>query len=540
MDYNYTQSLQVIKILSDLKTRIVQQNLPRDIERLQCIFLESFPISILAVYKISKSSVAKTPGVDGKYFPTVSIKREHYLNQQLTGTRYQKSGKSFKVKKDLPKKAIITDEIIKQLQLELSKETLKFCFQLLQQCNIKTMQKNYKGSNIRRVWVPQKNQGEYGPLDIPTVRDRVLQQIVAWGIMPVTESQADALSFGFRPKRSATQAIAYVYRKLSKSRIACKRNRFTPKKVEKKIYESFTGKKAKFKSSKAYVSKKMNKRRRVYTYDYWIYPVKNYKPVFFKLYSQYHYLNVDIVKCFDKISHQTIYERIPLTNKYLFFIKHWVTSTVIGHEMRQGKNIKFKPTSGVPQGSIIGPLICNFVLDGLQDFVQDNLPVRYTKSKAELNYVRFKTGKEPTKSVSRVYLQVFCVRYADDILILSKCAKSHVEKIQHLLVQFLNEKGLKIKNPSVFQGKRFKPSSSIRYLGFIFKYPNLNKINSNKGKYTKLKFNPISVAHGTFCRYSYSGPYLLIQKRRVKKLKDSLKIQLNKKNRYLPVNLMID
>lgn len=540
MDYNYTQSLQVIKILPDLKTRIVQQNLPHDIERLQCIFLESFSISILAVYEISKSFGAKTPGVDGKYVSTISMKRENYLNLQLTGTRYQRSGKSFKVKKDLPKKALITEEIMKQLKLELSEETLKFRFQLLQQCNVKTIRKNYKGSNIRRVWIPKKNPGEYRPLGIPTLRDRALQQIVTWGILPISESQADALSFGFRPKRSAAQAIAYVYRKLSKSRITRKRNHFIPKKVGKERYDSFVGKKAKFKSFKIFVGKEPKKRKRAYKYDYWIYPEKDCKPVPFKLHSQYYYLNVDIVKCFDKISHQTIYEKTPLTSKYLFFIKRWASSAIIGPEVKGGKNIKFKPISGVPQSSIIGPMICNIVLDGLQDFIQDNLPTRYTKSKEELDYIKFKTDKEPTKSVSRVYLQVFCVRYADDILILSKCLKSHVKKMQNLLIKFLNRRGLEIKNSSVFQGKRFKPGSSIEYLGFSFKYPNLNKPGFDRGKYTKLEFSPMSIADGTFARYSRSGPYLLIQKQCMKKLKDSLKIQLNRKNSYLSVEMMID
>lgn len=540
MDYNYVQSLQVIKILPGLKTRIVQQNLPHEIERLQCIFMESFPISVLAVYDISKSSGANTPGVDGKHFSTMKIKRECYLNQQLKRTRYQKSGKSFKVKKNLPKKAIINNEILKQLKSELSEETLKYRFQLIQQCNMKTIRKNYKGNSVRRVWIPKKNPGEYRPLGIPTLRDRVLQQIISWGISPISESQADALSFGFRPQRFAAQAIAYIYRKLSKSRITRKRNRFTPKKVGKETYESFRGKKAKFQNSKTYVSKEIRKRRRTYNYDYWIYPEKICKPVPFKLYSQYYYLNVDIVKCFDKISHKIIYEKVPLTSKYLFFIKRWATNFIIGPENPGGKNVKFKPASGVPQGSIIGPLICNIVLDGLQDFVQDNLPTRYMKSKEELDYVKFKTGKEPTKSVSRTYLQVFCLRYADDILILSKCAKSHVEKIQHLLVEFLGRRGLEIKNSSVFQGKRFKPGSSIEYLGFKFKCPNLNKSSFDKGKYTKLGFNPMSVADGMFSRYSRSGPYLLIQNQRLKKLKDSLKMQLNRKNSYFSVELMID
>jgi len=224
----------------------------------------------------------------------------------------------------------------------------------------------------------------------------------------------------------------------------------------------------------------------------------------------------------------------------LFFIKRWTTNLIIGPKDQKGKNTKIKPTTGVPQGSVIGPMICNIVFDGLQDFVQDSLPTRYTKSKEELDYVKFKIGKEPTKSVSRTYLQVFCVRYADDILILSKCNKSHIEKIQYLLIEFLDKRGLKVKNSSTFQGKRFKPGSCIEYLGFKFKYPDLNKSSFDKGKYTKLAFNPLSIADGTFSRYSRSGPFLLIQNRRLKKLKDSLKIQLNRKNTYLPVELMID
>ena len=112
--------------------------------------------------------------------------------------------------------------------------------------------------------------------------------------------------------------------------------------------------------------------------------------------------------------------------------------------------------------------------------------------------------------------------------------------MQNLLIKFLNRRGLEIKNSSVFQGKRFKPGSSIEYLGFSFKYPNLNKPGFDRGKYTKLEFSPISIADRTFARYSRSGPYLLIQKQCMKKLKDSLKIQLNRKNSYFSVEMMID
>ena len=512
-DYNYIQSLLVIKNLSKLKVRIVQQNIPNEIERLQCIFLESFPISILAVYEISKSSGANTPGIDGKFFKTLNDKKYDFQQEMLKGTRYQRSGKTHKVKKTPPSKSIINDEILKQLKSELLEETLQFRFKLLQQSNLKTLRKNYKGNNILRVFVPKKKLDEFRPLGIPTLRDRVLQQIVIWGIQPISESQADSLSFGFRPQRSAIQAIAYIYRKLSKSRIIRKRARFKLLNVGKKQFVSFTGKKAKFKTSNS---------------------------VSFKFYSQYYYLDVDIVKCFDKISHQVIYEKVPLTNKYLYLIKCWSTRSIIGPEIKGGPNIKFIPVEGVPKGSIIGPMICNIVLDGLQDFIQDNLPDRYKRSKKELEYVEYKTGKESISSVSDTYLQVFCIRYVDDILILGKCLKLHVKKIQNLLIEFLSRRGLKIKNAVTFQGKRFKPGSSINYLSFTFKYPNFNSINFGKGKYTKLEFTPMSIVDGTLSRYSRSGPFLLIQSSSVKKLKNNLRIQLSRKNTHLSVKTMID
>ena len=37
--------------------------------------------------------------------------------------------------------------------------------------------------------------------------------------------------------------------------------------------------------------------------------------------DQYHYLNVDIVKYFESISHKEIYFKTPITNKYKYLLK---------------------------------------------------------------------------------------------------------------------------------------------------------------------------------------------------------------------------
>ena len=162
---------------------------------------------------------------------------------------------------------------------------------------------------------------------------------------------------------------------------------------------------------------------------------------------------------------------------------------MVNPKVENSNNIKLEFNSGIPQDPILGPIICNIVLDGLQDFVQNNLPSKYTKSKEELRYLKFKTGIKLMRPVLRSQLQIFCIRYLDNILILSRSNKLLVKTLQYLLIEFLDKKGLKIKNSSIFQGKRFKPGSSINYLGFKFKYPNLNQSNFDKGKYTKFNVN---------------------------------------------------
>jgi group II intron reverse transcriptase/maturase len=67
--------------------------------------------------------------------------------------------------------------------------------------------RRYRPLPARRVFIPKPGSSEQRPLSIPTVRDRIVQAAVRIVLEPIFEADMLDCSFGFRPRRSAHDAL---------------------------------------------------------------------------------------------------------------------------------------------------------------------------------------------------------------------------------------------------------------------------------------------------------------------------------------------
>jgi len=138
-------------------------------------------------------------------------------------------------------------------------------------------------------------------------------------------------------------------------------------------------------------------------------------------YKAKYVLDADISKCFDRINHNTLLDKIKTYPSLRKQLKSWLKSGV----MERG-NIS-QTNEGTPQGGVISPLLANIALHGMEDRIK-----QYAET--------LKGGKSKTNN--RISLSL--IRYADDFVIIHEDINV-ILKSQEIITEWLSDIGLELK-----------------------------------------------------------------------------------------------
>lgn len=463
-------------------------NIPRDIKEIQQLFIESRAVCLLTIQEIKNSSASVTPGIDNIAFSSWEKKKQEFIKRKIKNTRYFKSSKKFKVKKDLPKAVIMDKSVENSLRESVIIENSAFCWFLYKRCNVKKLRKNYRKNTIQRIWIPKLGVSNFRPLDILTLRDRVLETIIYKALSPISELQFDNFSFDFQQKYLAIKSVLMVANQLKALVNVSRSSKGMLKKVTYENYKNYKGLKYRIRSH--LITKGVNKRRRMYSYTYWL---KNKEIQSNKLHDNFYiyprFINVNIEKCLEKIVHSLILKYTPITNNYRSFLRGLLYSPIRGTKnFYETKIVKIASKSSLIKGSIRSWLIHNFVLNGLEKFLLSHLPFRYPLDNKELNRIKKQSGQKKADSYKNysnwplTWLRVY--RHVNNILVLGQASQEYFVSIYKHLILFLKDRGLSLKQKKKFIGI-FSPEATFEFFGFQFQFAICKNSKITKGKDTR-------------------------------------------------------
>ncbi|PNW59935.1 UNVERIFIED_CONTAM: group II intron reverse transcriptase/maturase [Euhalothece sp. KZN 001] len=144
-------------------------------------------------------------------------------------------------------------------------------------------------------------------------------------------------------------------------------------------------------------------------------------------YKPKYVLDADIKKCFDRINHAELLNKLNTFPTFRRQVRAWLKSGVM-----EGK--EFSPTSeGTPQGGVISPLLANIALHGMENEI---------KELAHTFDMRAKNGYQMSPTLKRNSISV--IRYADDFVILHENL-TVVQRCKEVISNWLAGLGLELK-----------------------------------------------------------------------------------------------
>ncbi|MGK7896705.1 MAG: group II intron reverse transcriptase/maturase, partial [Xenococcus sp. (in: cyanobacteria)] len=214
-------------------------------------------------------------------------------------------------------------------------------------------------------------------------------------------------------------------------------------------------------------------------------------------------LDADIAKCFDRINHLALLQKLGYTGKIRQQIKAWLKSGVIDQRV-------FTATSeGTPQGGVISPLLANVALHGMEYMLMEFAKTLDMRRKDQPNSQI--SWQQKVKSLT-------FIRYADDFLLIHHDLKV-VQRCRELISEWLKGIGLELKpSKTRIAHTLFSELSEDGQAGFDFLGYHIRQFKS--GKYTssihpstreKLGFKTLIIPSKDAC------------KRHQQKLKDVIK-----------------
>jgi RNA-directed DNA polymerase len=126
-----------------------------------------------------------------------------------------------------------------------------------------------------------------------------------------------------------------------------------------------------------------------------------------------YFLDADIEKCFDKIDHIYLVNKLNTIKMFKHQIQSWLKAGILDPIDKDSSEIN---NSGTPQRSVLSPLLMNIALHGMEEYVTKEL------------------GKRN---------QIKVIRYADDFVIFGKTL-TDVQRAKELTIEFLQQVGLNL------------------------------------------------------------------------------------------------